>query len=124
MNDEDAQTAALQEYFDSNKPAGYGASFRAGWNAARASDRDYLSSVDQADAFQQQYAEERERRIALENAMKEIRACIEHLYSNHTYAVARLPDDLVKYAGPLSIIDRMSMTAFAAPAERQPETEE
>jgi hypothetical protein len=38
-DDEDAQTAALQEYFDSNKPAGYGASFRAGWNAARVTDR-------------------------------------------------------------------------------------
>jgi hypothetical protein len=29
MNEEDAQTAALQEYFDSDKPAGYGAAFRA-----------------------------------------------------------------------------------------------
>ena len=35
MNEEDAQTAALQEYFDSNAPAGYGASFRAGWSAGR-----------------------------------------------------------------------------------------
>jgi hypothetical protein len=35
MNEEDAQTAALQEYFDSNTPAGYGASFRAGWEAGR-----------------------------------------------------------------------------------------
>lgn len=35
MNEEDAQTAALQEYFDSNTPAGYGASFRAGWTAGR-----------------------------------------------------------------------------------------
>lgn len=33
--EEDAQTAALQEYFDGNKPAGYGASFRAGWDAGR-----------------------------------------------------------------------------------------
>lgn len=35
MNEEDAQTAALQEYFDSDTPAGYGASFRAGWAAGR-----------------------------------------------------------------------------------------
>lgn len=35
MTEEDAQTAALQEYFDSSTPAGYGASFRAGWNAGR-----------------------------------------------------------------------------------------
>jgi hypothetical protein len=35
MNEDDAQTAALQEYFDSNTPAGYGASFRAGWQAGR-----------------------------------------------------------------------------------------
>jgi DNA-directed RNA polymerase subunit RPC12/RpoP len=34
--EEDAQTAALQEYFDSDTPAGYGASFRAGWAAGRA----------------------------------------------------------------------------------------
>lgn len=33
--EEDAQTAALQEYFDSDTPAGYGASFRAGWAAGR-----------------------------------------------------------------------------------------
>jgi DNA-directed RNA polymerase subunit RPC12/RpoP len=33
--EEDAQKAALQEYFDSDTPAGYGASFRAGWAAGR-----------------------------------------------------------------------------------------
>ena len=33
--EEDAQTAALQEYFDSHQPAGYGASFRAGWDAGK-----------------------------------------------------------------------------------------
>jgi hypothetical protein len=37
--EEDAQTAALQEYFDSNTPAGYGASFRAGWEAGRGFER-------------------------------------------------------------------------------------
>jgi hypothetical protein len=35
MNEEDAQTAALQEYFEDNRPAGYGAAFRAGWDAGR-----------------------------------------------------------------------------------------
>ena len=35
MNEEDVQTTALQEYFDSNAPAGYGAAFRAGWAAAK-----------------------------------------------------------------------------------------
>jgi hypothetical protein len=35
MNEEDAQTAALQEYFDGNTPAGYGAAFRAGWDAGK-----------------------------------------------------------------------------------------
>ena len=33
--EEDAQTAALQEYFEDNTPAGYGAAFRAGWKAGR-----------------------------------------------------------------------------------------
>jgi hypothetical protein len=35
MDEEDAQTAALQVYFEDNRPAGYGASFRAGWDAGR-----------------------------------------------------------------------------------------
>ncbi len=33
--EEDAQTAALQTYFEDNTPAGYGASFRAGWREGR-----------------------------------------------------------------------------------------
>ncbi len=33
MNEEDAQTAALQEYFDNYAPASSEASFRAGWQA-------------------------------------------------------------------------------------------
>jgi hypothetical protein len=33
MNEDDAVRAALQEYYEDNRPAGYGAAFRAGWEA-------------------------------------------------------------------------------------------
>jgi hypothetical protein len=53
----------------------------------------------------------------LREALEEIRGVLDHLYSDHTSTVARLPDDLLKYAGPLSIIDRVTTAALAQPSE-------
>lgn len=49
-------------------------------------------------------------------ALEEIQRCLDHLYSDRTNVGGRLPADLHKYAGPLSIISRVTFEALAQPS--------
>lgn len=61
------------------------------------------------------------RVAALEASMREIQACLDHLYTERNGAgLAMLPGALAAYAGPLSIIDRLTAEALAPGAGDSP----
>lgn len=55
---------------------------------------------------------DRRRVEVLEAALREVWDCLDHLYTDKTYGVARLAPDLHKYSGPLSIISRVTYAAL------------
>lgn len=99
-DEEDAQTAALQEYYDSNRPAGYGASFRAGWDAGR----DWLSKQAQPATDDDVRAAATRLRDALERILRDTR----------TFIVAA---DSPAEAVPFYEIGSIARAALSAPGE-------
>lgn len=58
----------------------------------------------------------------LVEALAEIKACLDHLYTDHSAPIPRLAPELRKFSGPLSIIDRVTVAALQAarvPDERE-----
>jgi len=135
MNEDDAVRAALSQYYDSSRPAGYAASFRAGWDAGRIHEagvcthgRESDAALETAESVAQMAAHDRDEALEnfaqVEQEYAQLRAWLEPLEAWASNVLVIVKERCIPSAGVIADGEAIITEARAALLAHAPKLDE